>query len=90
VKRQRVHYGNRYHVKLWTPPVRILDVAHDRTEGMAGFFLATGSSDYVRWRNDLYRLCASCYMQGVNDAVDSVDSVAKSLAEKEKILHERQ
>lgn len=71
MKWPRVHYGNRYQVKLWIPPERILEVAHSRTEGMTGYFLETGSSDYSRWRRDLYRLTAAAYLQGINDAVEA-------------------
>ena len=69
--KKRVDYGNKYEVKLWIPPESILEVAKDRTEGMAGFFLATASREGLRWWDELRVFAASCYMQGINDAIEA-------------------
>jgi hypothetical protein len=71
MKRARIHYGNRYSVKLTMPPEGILDVAHNRTEGMVGYFLSVAClGNPILWQQQLQRLAASCYLQGINDAVE--------------------
>jgi hypothetical protein len=70
MKRARIHYGKRYSVKLGFPPEGILNVAHNRTEGMVGYFLDVGHREPMAWQEQLRRLCASCYIQGINDAID--------------------
>jgi hypothetical protein len=70
--RAKVHYGRRFEVSAWIPPKRLSDLAHDRIEGLVGYFLSCAHKrDCVKWQDDLYNLARSCYLQGVNDAVDT-------------------
>ena len=65
MKRKPVHYGKRFGVSAWVPPAAQIDAAHERTEGMVGYFLSCARTD---WRqDDLYTLARSCYLQGAMD-----------------------
>jgi hypothetical protein len=70
--KQPIHFGDRYGVSAFVPPERISRIAHERTEGMVGYFLACCSRhDPVKWHDQLYMLARSCYMQGLHDMADS-------------------
>jgi len=72
MKRTRIHLGKPYAVKLTIPPDGIANVAHNRTEGMVGYFLeAACLGNPILWQQQLYRLAAASYMQGINDAVEA-------------------
>lgn len=71
VKKPRVHYGNRYGVKLTVPTEGIAEVSASRTEGMTGYFLALADNrDWGRFKEYVRMFAASCYMQGVTDAIE--------------------
>ena len=72
MKRQRIHLGKRYSVKLTIPPEGIANVANDRTEGMVRYFLeASCLGNPILWEQQLHRLGAACYLQGLNDAIEA-------------------
>lgn len=72
MKRTRIDYGKRYSVKMTIPPEGILDVANNRTEGMVGYFVAAAClGNPVLWQQQLQKLAASCYLQGINDAIEA-------------------
>lgn len=57
----------RYGVSGYIPPQKMVNIAEERTSGLAAAFVALGA------RADHVGLFArSCYMQGVNDAIDSL------------------
>jgi hypothetical protein len=68
--RNPVHYGKRFEVSVYIPPKRLSEAAHERTEGMVGYFLSCAHRDPVRWQNDLYTLARSCYLQGALDVAE--------------------
>jgi hypothetical protein len=69
--RRSRHYGQFYGVSAWIPPRQLSDVAHERIEGMVGYFLSCAHSrDQLKWQNDLYVLARSCYLQGATDVAD--------------------
>jgi len=71
-RRSLPHYGNRYEVKAWVPKAEIARIAHERTEGIVGYFLACARRhDPRKWEDDLYNLARSCYMQGLSDMADA-------------------
>ena len=82
-KSSRVHYGERYEVSGYIPPESMTRIADERTRGMADFFLATASRHGLAWYDQLHRLARSCYMQGVNDSVDSIVRAGLAIAKKE-------
>ena len=66
-KTPRIRFGDRFQVKGFIPPKAMVDIAEDRTMGMQHAFVHRGGR-----ASDLAILARSCYMQGVNDAVDSL------------------
>lgn len=66
--RAKIHYGNRFEVSAWVPSAELTKLAHERTEGMVGYFLACANRDPTRWLYDLDTLARSCYLQGAGDA----------------------
>jgi hypothetical protein len=79
----KVHYGQRYEVSAWYPSGAMIEVAHERTEGLVGYFLSCCSRfNPVIWQDQLYTLARSCYLQGAMDAAlvaaeENVDEVHK-------------
>lgn len=72
MKRAKIHYGDRFDVSLWIPPATMTAIAEERTEGMVGYFVSTRSRiDPVKFIDELGKLARSCYMQGLNDAIDA-------------------
>jgi len=68
----RVHYGDRYGVKLWIPPETMFRIACERTEGMVGFFVqAAQHKRELRYIEALETFARSCYMQGLNDMIEA-------------------
>lgn len=74
MKRQREHLGRKFGVKLWIPPENILQVAHDRTEGMVDYYLKVGESalDGPFATRRLRATVAGAYMQGMNDMIEAM------------------
>lgn len=83
-KRNPIHYGKRYDVSGYIPPASMAHIAEERTRGMADFFIATASRDGMAWWDQLHRLAQSCYMQGINDSVDSIVKSGMVIVEKGK------
>lgn len=78
IKRAKVHYGNRYGVAAWVPPAKLSDIAHERTEGMVGYFTdCCHRFNPVIWLDQLHVLARSCYMQGINDAAQAMAMMSK-------------
>jgi hypothetical protein len=71
-RRAKVHFGKRFSVSAWVPTYALQEAAHERTEGMVGYFLSTCSRhDPVKWQDQLYILARSCYLQGASDTADA-------------------
>ena len=81
-KRKHIHYGKRYDVSAFIPPEAMVRIADERTRGMADFFVASASRNSLTWIDQLHRLARSCYMQGVNDSVDSLAKARFRVVEK--------
>lgn len=81
-KTKPIHYGERYEVSGFIPPEAMTRIADERTRGMADFFLATASRQGMAWYDQLHRLARSCYMQGVNDSVDSIVKSGMKIVER--------
>jgi hypothetical protein len=81
-RRLPIHFGNRFEVSAYIPPRALTDVAHERTEGMVGYFLSCAHKrDCVKWQDDLYTLARSCYLQG---ALDMAEAGAKLRVKEEE------
>jgi hypothetical protein len=77
-----IHYGKRYEVSGFIPPETMARIAEERTSGMADFFIATASRDGLKWCDQLHRLAQSCYMQGINDSVESIFKAGLEIVKK--------
>lgn len=68
IPRAKIHYGKRYEVSGYFPSAAQVEAAHERTEGMVGYFLSCCNRfNPVQWQDELYKLARSCYLQGAND-----------------------
>lgn len=77
-KYARMSIGDRYHVKGFIPPVALQNIAEERTWGLQGAFVASGAK-----ASHVALLARSCYMQGVNYAIDSLKISGVTLVPKE-------
>lgn len=66
-KYEHKRLGDRFEVRGYIPPAKMVEIAADRTAGMMGAYLWNGARAH-----DLGILVRSCYMQGVNDAADAL------------------
>ena len=69
-RRNSVHYGERFKVSAYTPSRKLSDAAAERTEGLVEYFLSCAHRDQMKWRDDLFTLARSCYLQGATDMAD--------------------
>jgi hypothetical protein len=69
-KREKVkRLADRCEVKGFVPPAEMVRIADERTEGIASYYLmAPGARTWEETRT----LARSCYMQGLNDALDVI------------------
>lgn len=66
----RFKIGERFHVKGFIPPEKMVEIADERTLGMQCAFIHLGGR-----AQDVGTFARSCYMQGVNDAADALARV---------------
>lgn len=81
MKSKPVHYGRRYDVTAWIPTKPLTDLAHERTEGLVGYFLSCAHQAPLRWQAEVATLARSCYLQGINDMLDAARDAAQRQAE---------
>jgi hypothetical protein len=79
-RRHPIHYGNRFEVSAYVPTAELAAVATERTEGMVGYFLSCAHRDPLKWRDDLYALARSCYLQGAADVADAAATMQRKRA----------
>jgi hypothetical protein len=54
------------------------EAAHERTEGMVGYFISCCHRyNPVIWQDQLYNLARSCYLQGASDAALTAAQMVK-------------
>jgi len=77
-RRTPTHFGKRFSVSAFIPSKQLADIAHERTEGMVGYFLSCAHKrDPIKWQDDLYTLARSCYLQGAFDMVEAAVTLQK-------------
>jgi hypothetical protein len=65
--RDLTRLGERFELQGFFPPAKMADIAKDRTWGMVHAWIYTG----MQFKH-LQTMANSCYMQGINDAADSM------------------
>jgi len=61
--------GERFGIQGYLPPAKLIEIAQERTSGFVFAWMFTGARAH-----QLQIMANSCYMQGVNDAADSLIS----------------
>jgi hypothetical protein len=64
----RQQLGERFDVRGYIPPAQLVEIAEDRTDGIVSAFIHLGAR-----ASHVQRFANSCYMQGVNDAIDAIN-----------------
>lgn len=64
---------SRFEVRLFVPPERMIEIAAERTDGMADFYLRH-SRRGVQGYDDLHAVVRSAYLQGVEDMLAVIRS----------------
>lgn len=72
----RQKLGDRFQVRGFIPPAKMVDIADDRTMGMQMAFVHLAAR-----AGHVGILARSCYMQGVNDAIDSLHKSGMRIVE---------
>lgn len=63
----KVKLGERFGIQGYLPPAKLIEIAQERTSGFVFAWMFTGSRAH-----QLQIMANSCYMQGINDAADSL------------------
>jgi hypothetical protein len=71
--------GERFDVRGFIPPRALVDIARDRTNGMVDAYLWLGARTA-----HLQILANSCYMQGLNDAIDAMHKAGLEVVPRER------
>lgn len=72
MKRMREHQGRKYGVKLFIPSERLVDIAANRTDGMAAYFYSNASGDPTKSLTQLRTLVRGAYLQGLTDMANAI------------------
>ncbi len=71
--------GERFGVVGFIPPPDLVHIARDRTTGLVDSYLWLGAKTA-----HLQLLANSCYMQGLNDAIDSMHKAGLEVVKRER------